>query len=628
MAKIKLTKKAIVLITVFSVLLIGAGAGYLVWTVNNQSQQVAPQDSSAGGDGSGYPDCTNAQIVDCQDAATEDACAGSSTYSCTNIDPPCNGSVMCPDWARVQCCDGTWVIAKRGSEATACSNYGGYGDCDKGAQACWCESFEGCGDNCIFRDPYIQNKVDDKAKETCERYMAFCVFDGSKTKVEIRPAGECWNQRDICNNPVAENPCETNTCEAGGIQTPANNTSVDPGQVLRISGWAADTDQIDPNSIVVKVDGQTVGRATITGAAAGHTEPNAVAWSYNWTVDSTAGTRTINVSWKDKKGATGAKCTASRTIVVRGTSDNVCEFGGMQTPSANQTFHVGDTMHITGWAADPDGIDPNSIVVRVDGQTVGNANVTGDAAGHTEPNAVAWAYDWTVSGNEGGRTLNVSWRDTLGNTGTGCSVSRSFNVASNVVTITKTSSSSCNTDSTIATVSYLITLTNYTDQNATVRSVVDNLDSNMSVDWINRSSITPAGGVVTSDGIEWQLNNTTLAPGASLTFSYSVNVPSTAFGMYTNTVTAYLDPGSVSAYRNTNVGCNPDTGLFDSTTSKLVAGGLLVFLGFAYMYLDNERRYSIKLTEKGISLFTYSGQVNRTRQSFAERIRNRISKSK
>ena len=641
MARIRLTKKAIVLITVFLVLLIGGGAGYLIWTVNNQSKQVAPENSSAGG-----------ETVDCSRCSYEtwdwDACDSKKLKVCKidgSIVYKCNyctqTSGACPDGKPkfqedlLHCCDGTItrITVRKNCQdlkqsdiekekQSACASHNGYKNC---SGTCWCKSFNSaCGVDCTFA-PGTQEQVDEAARAHCgEKYMAFCEVSGTKATIRIKPAGACWDKRDICKNPTAYVPCKkTNKCDTGGIDTPVANTSVTKGQVLKISGWAADSDGIDPNSIVVKIDNTAVGKATVTGKASGHSEANAVAWSYNWTVTADPGTHSVTVSWTDKKGVGGANCTATRSFIVKPATNNVCDTGGIDTPANNTNVQVGDVMHINGWAADSDGIDPNSIEISVDGQVIGHATVSGPASGHSEANAVAWSYDWTVAGDPGSHNLVASWRDALGNVGAGCTATRTFNIISSVVTISKTASYVCSTDAKSAKVTYVITLTNYTEQSVTVKSVIDTLDNHMPVNWIDRSSISPSTGVVTDNGIEWQLGNASLASGASRTFSYVVNIPNTSFGTFTNSVKATLTNSSVNAYKTISVVCNPNTGLFDSTERKLVAGVILIIMGTLYVILDKDRRYSLRLTEAGLSIFTYEGKVKKTRKEFAKKFRRR-----
>ncbi len=666
MARIRLTKKAIVLITVFLVLLIGGGAGYLIWTVNNQSKQVAPENSSAGGETTDCSKCNyetqqssycnsgilnvckiNGQIVyrcnyceqgsgeggdDCKYCSytnTKDECHANG-HKGTKRECTINGARdtdcdICEIKGTITCCDGTivWVYKDDpNSWPTACKDHDGYGNCNKAP--CGCQSYSGCGVNCHF-DQSVQKDVDAKAKANCgERYMAFCEYKGNKATVTIKPAGACWDKRDICKNPTAYVPCKkTNKCDTGGIDTPVANTSVTKGQVLKISGWAADSDGIDPNSIVVKIDNTTVGKASVTGKASGHSEANAVAWAYNWTVTADPGTHSVTVSWKDKKGVGGSNCTATRSFIVKPATNNVCDTGGIDTPANNTNVQVGDVMHISGWAADSDGIDPNSIEISIDGQVVGHATVSGPASGHSEANAVAWSYNWTVAGDPGSHNLVASWRDALGNVGAGCTATRTFNIISSVVTISKTASYVCSTDAKSAKVTYVITLTNYTEQSVTVKSVIDTLDNHMPVNWIDRASISPSTGVVTDNGIEWQLGNASLASGASRTFSYVVNIPNTSFGSFTNSVKATLTNSSVNAYKTISVVCNPNTGLFDSTERKLVAGVILIIMGTLYVVLDKDRRYSLRLTEAGLSIFTYEGKVKKTRKEFAKKFKQK-----
>jgi hypothetical protein len=198
------------------------------------------------------------------------------------------------------------------------------------------------------------------------------------------------------------------------------------------------------------------------------------------------------------------------------------------------------------------------------------------------------------------------------------------------MTISKTSSVVCaDTEKggeSVARVSYVVTVTNASSESVTLTRVVDDFDDNMSVNWIDRSTISPTG-VVTSTGIQWETGGVTLASGESKIYSYTVVVPQTAFRTYLNVATATYDGKTVNASRSTVVSCSPNTGLFDSTQSKIALGIILLFVGVVYVYVEDNAMFTIKLTEKGLSLFTLQGRLNKSREefesSFEQRTKNR-----
>lgn len=313
MAQVRITKKGIiVLVVVLSVISFGLGFG--VWKVTGLPN-LSPIDSDAAGDGSGAPKCnyTPKQIADY--AAKN--CPGKAV----NCDS--SGNLYCLSGARYQCCDGTWAIGDSGASACGTKNWGGACEQDNTSQNCWCKSFKGCGEKCTF-PPGTGAKVQKMAENSCGRFMAFCEVDSQgNTKVSIGEAGDCWEQRHICENPASENVCEDNICEGGGLTGGSGRVTTTVGQSVEFCGYAYDVDGIDVNNINVKIDGTIVGKATVTDACTNPADPictqyagkKPVKWCYTYTA-TTEGDKVISAEWKDTKGVTGASCKASREFTT------------------------------------------------------------------------------------------------------------------------------------------------------------------------------------------------------------------------------------------------------------------------------------------------------------------------
>jgi hypothetical protein len=145
--------------------------------------------------------------IDCSSCGTWDevtpysGCPSNTLMKCHSGNYRCNYCAPKKNQRAISCCDGTRVWAAPGEEDSACANHGGYGHCDP---PCWCESFNiACGYHCSFPSS-TQQEVDDAAKAHCGvKYMAFCDFDGQKASIHIRPAGNCWEHRNVCKNPTA-----------------------------------------------------------------------------------------------------------------------------------------------------------------------------------------------------------------------------------------------------------------------------------------------------------------------------------------------------------------------------------------------------------------------------------------
>jgi hypothetical protein len=163
----------------------------------------------------------------------------------------------------------------------------------------------------------------------------------------------------------------------------------------------------------------------------------------------------------------------------------------------------------------------------------------------------------------------------------------------NVVEICKNE----NTEDPTSELTYTITLKNVGDGEGTITKIVDIPDAKVLATYISEIS---NGGTYASGNITWTLTDTTFEPQEQRTYSYKVTIPKDSFGKYTNTVTAYPSEGdNVVANAEITADCvieAPDTGLLDSTWTKILAGSVLIAFGISYnklVLLSRKLRISV-----------------------------------
>lgn len=215
--------------------------------------------------------------------------------------------------------------------------------------------------------------------------------DGSAEGEGCVAKTSCNTACSICNNKaVVKRYCrKVNVCDGGGWtkQVPA---TVEYGQSVEISGYGKDSDGVPVNSVVVKLDGTSVGNGNAKVDSSDSTKTN---WSKIFT-DLAVGDHTITISWKDTEGATSSDCELSATFIVN--EENVCDGGGWTT-QVPSTVEKGESVNISGYGKDSDGVDPTSVEILVDGESVGNGNATVSTLDTTK---TKWSY--TISGLEEG----------------------------------------------------------------------------------------------------------------------------------------------------------------------------------------------------------------------------------
>ncbi|HVX93180.1 MAG TPA: hypothetical protein VHA74_03660, partial [Candidatus Dojkabacteria bacterium] len=316
---------------------------------------------------------------------------------------------------------------------------------------------------------------------------------------------------------------------------------------------------------------------------------------------------------------------------------NVCDGGGLISPTSSTVFSNGDKVTFKGYAFDTDGVDTSKINVSVDGTVVGQATAvdacgaSGDAticSAHPNAKPVIWSYVYTSNG--GTHQLSASWADTKGVTGGTCKTATSITgqtIQDNWV-ISKVGVPACIKDdpaNPFVRINYTISVRNSASQSKNIDKIVDTLDSKVLPSYILVSSINP-GATLNGRVITWDLSGTdsTFTAGQTKTYRYTLEIPDTAFGTYTNTVV--VTPEASSAIHVDNslvVSCTrvPTTGLFDSTIVRVVLGLVLIGFGFAYLYSDSFQSLVLNVLGKvSDPIFNEEVKTERRRSKFERKL--------
>lgn len=159
------------------------------------------------------------------------------------------------------------------------------------------------------------------------------------------------------------------------------------------------------------------------------------------------------------------------------------------------------------------------------------------------------------------------------------------------VYVDKTAVDVCITDATEATVDFTIVITN-PNANSVVADVTDTFDQSLDA-YLQPSSITPPATLYGNGTIFW--NDLTIPASSSMELSYTMIVPSSAFGTYVNTVVV-TDNTSDELGRDVltiAIDCLPPTALITDQIDRIIIGvmmvltGLLIYKYGAYTYLGN-----------------------------------------
>ncbi|MCK9368965.1 hypothetical protein M0R04_03310 [Candidatus Dojkabacteria bacterium] len=572
MAQYRLTKKAIILLVVLF-LLIGGGAGGYIWWRVNQNKTIAPTGADAGGGGNS---CCDPSIgcVTGYTCKTSQHCSASEGPSTSFYGESCG---------------------KNSSGATVkCRSFF---ECNVASSA-----KNGYSGSCSPKDDSstgtcVKSDVDDDSTNNCNSWIADNRTSCEWPKVLMSgraTAGQELCRCEKCTGKVTSNPY---SC-SGNPPTDASLGDCPDGETS-----CGDSTQHESGSSCTRQDSiyDTVY----------HPDCGNPSYIYRY-------------------------C-KPETVV-----ENTCETGGITTPVASASYEVGDVVHIKGWAADADGINVSKVAVKVNGVTVGNATVhtacapdNADATICTAQTAakkpIIWTYDYTVT-TAGTKTFNISWEDTKGLTGTNCAVTRAItaDVTGNPDwEMSKTGTNVCidqTAGSMEARVDYVITVTNTGTAEGTLTQIEDTLDTKVHESYIQDSTVTPSA-VVSGNSITWALSGAgaTFAPSTSKEYSYSIIVPESAFGQYSNTVVGTPSAGDTfSSSEVTYATCEdvPDTGLFDSIVAKVVLGIGLIFVGVIYLSSGNSifNKISLVVNDGGKVVLSGKARAEVKKRKFENRV--------
>ena len=459
--KLKLTKKWKIIIIIIFILILGGSGGYLLWRTN-QPDTVAPTDSEAG---SNQCNCCPSGYTSQDTSNVKNYYPGCVACNCTYRPDVCKkGSTSLPQCPGTEC--------SKGSQCPACT-WPNVGFCESGK--CVCKKY-----NTASIDPC--NDTSPQCSLNCDGdYEDPYFIDAGQSCASGEQSVSCSASCAGCDNPyVAKGCCKpkdtpppppTNTCDGGEWLTKPTGSYkyCDP---ISYTAKAKDKDGIDKTSVVAKLN--NVVRPSIAFT-------NETATSVDFSESSTTtnclpvGTYTLDLSWKDKKGASSTNCALTTTFSILAEEQNP---------------------------------------------------------------------DWEI---------------------------------------TKTAAEQC-IESGDAQIIYTIKIKNTGTGAGSISKMVDTLDSKVLASYI--TGTISYGGLFGSGNITWESAGfvETFAPGEEKTATYTLVIPNTAFGSYTNTVTAYPTEGeNFSDNVTVTVDCEPDipqTGLFDSTVAKIVAGIVLLLLGF------------------------------------------------
>jgi len=309
-------------------------------------------------------------------------------------------------------------------------------------------------------------------------------------------------------------------------------------------------------------------------------------------------------------------------LVLDPEPDPVCDGGAWNTggkPSGLYPYCSEIDLSFDAW--DSDGVDKDSIVVEVNGDARTGITKTTVEAGDTRVSVEDILSTETNCLEPGVYNIAAEWADTDGATGSQCTLASTFTVLEELKNpdwdIAKIPVETCineNTENPTAKLEYVITIENKGEGRGQIISIVDTLDSKVQEDYIENIG---SGGEFSNGEITWTLSGTEgdFAPGESKVYSYAYMVPKNAFGLYENTVEATPVSGN-TLIANTNITGDclilepepkpgvpseedlPGTGIFDDVQKSLLAGFLLILLGFTWRFVGRGVFVSITLLGK------------------------------
>jgi len=276
-----------------------------------------------------------------------------------------------------------------------------------------------------------------------------------------------------------------------------------------------------------------------------------------------------------------------------------------------ESVGYGDPVVLEFDAYDSDGIDQNSFVITYKlttdtskGTTISKCSsslttncYTLSESGTTTKVSITLNNSSQKLGS-GTYNINASWKDKLGASGQLCATTEEFTILEENTnpnwSLSKTGTSVCASNNESATVTYTITVKNTGNAVGQITKIEDTLDSKVT----GATEITTPG-IYSNGKITWSFASLlSINAGETRTYTYIVNVNKDKFGTYSNTV--ILTPNGsdpINAATNISVSCTtastpetpvtpttptgtvPQTGIFDTTTSKVIVGLILISLG-------------------------------------------------
>ena len=510
--RLKLTKKWKIIIIIIFVLILGGSGGYLLWRTN-QPDTVAPTESEAGG-GAGAC-CNNAGCVAGWVCDKSKPCSECEPPSAVGLGPTC-----------------------------------GTGKCRAGFS---CNSGECCPSNPLWtcvRDDNPEDPEEGTCTTTCEW-------------PEVLMSDTCTCEECNGTNGCSGNPPTTCT-------PPACGSGSDAGTSVNVNG-----------------SGYTRGGYCTVY----HKDCNNPSRIYRY-------------------------CNTD-------TSSNTCDSGEWLTKPTG-SYKYCDPITYTAKAKDKDGIDKTSVEAKLNSvkrsplSFTNETTTTVDISESLSTNTNCLPVD--------DYTLDLKWKDKKGAGSTSCSLTTTFSILAEEQNpdwnITKTAAEQC-IESGDAQVIYTVKVKNTGAGTGSIDKIVDTLDSKVLASYI--TGTISNGGLFCSGNITWELEGAdeTFAANQEKTYTYTLVIPTTAFGSYTNTVTAYPTTGvNFSDSVAVVVDCEqdiPQTGLFDSTISKIIAGIVLLLLGFNLHRIDTSFR-GVQNSLNKLTISIQDNQSERRKRNFEKKI--------
>lgn len=296
-------------------------------------------------------------------------------------------------------------------------------------------------------------------------------------------------------------------------------------------------------------------------------------------------------------------------ITCKKVASNSCDSGSWNKKPSGQ-YNYCDPIEYDALAKDSDGIDANTISVKLNGQGRSSYKKSESATQATISETLSTSSKCLEPGTY---TLDLSWKDKKGNASSACTLTTTFTIGEPGWSVQKNVVESCideKTSSPKARLSYVIAVKNLSQSSRKITKIVDNLDPKVRKDQMGSIS---KGGTFSNGVITWNLSGTDaeFLGGQQKTYTYSYLLGKLDFGRYINTVTVYPESGSslsdsaeiVADCIITNDEPLPDTALPTESSRIIKIGAILLFLGILWgllMDMFSSARNSLVLLTKNI----------------------------